>query len=416
MSKTVTINFEVYNRLDADETVPSADLVVGFNTTKVKDGIATVTFKPLYEGFYPGFIGGTDFTREEVGPSLGGEGAPDRIWRPLIFLLKIEGLKVTAYTILQKRGHSTWGEIDVSGNLVKIGLQPVWMRAVNQSSREGATLKQIILHNTAANIKDSVRTLFKSSASKVSIHYLIARDGQVIKGVHEGIKSWHAGESEWLDAQDLNRSSVGIEITRKPDVGGIGQILEIQLQAVIGLIRRIIREHKSIKEHTVLGHAEVLKPYTKKPICPGPDFDWERLRTLGLGLGIDLDFHNRARYDLAESFSSETSPLHGLPSSFFEDPNFRLPLGSSGPVIRSVQEDLKYIGYRMIVDGQFGRKVTGYAIQAFCFHFIPGCYTINDDGTVSTIDRYLYLDLDTILTIRAVRSWCEKYRDAPPDE
>ena len=54
-----------------------------------------------------------------------------------------------------------------------------------------------------------------SSKSKVSTHYLINRDGEVVKMVDENRVAWHAGKSKWKHFNKLNSTSIGIELVNK---------------------------------------------------------------------------------------------------------------------------------------------------------------------------------------------------------
>jgi N-acetyl-anhydromuramyl-L-alanine amidase AmpD len=68
----------------------------------------------------------------------------------------------------------------------------------------------LILHNTLESLIDTVhvfrhqRFFFRPESRKVSIHYVIGRDGSVIKMVPENRVAYHAGNA--------NASSIGIEL------------------------------------------------------------------------------------------------------------------------------------------------------------------------------------------------------------
>ena len=73
------------------------------------------------------------------------------------------------------------------------------------------TIKYIILHATEENETKSFQKLTLSH-TKVSAHYLISRDGTVAQLVQEKDIAWHAGKSFWKDDQNLNPTSIGIEL------------------------------------------------------------------------------------------------------------------------------------------------------------------------------------------------------------
>src|SRR3546814_6886463 len=48
--------------------------------------------------------------------------------------------------------------------------------------------------------------------AKVSAHYLVAEDGEILRMVEENKRAWHAGLSFWRGITDINSASIGIEI------------------------------------------------------------------------------------------------------------------------------------------------------------------------------------------------------------
>ena len=59
--------------------------------------------------------------------------------------------------------------------------------------------------------------------TKVSAHYLISEEGEVIRLVPEEKRAWHAGLSYWRGHKDVNSASIGIELDHPghaPENGG----------------------------------------------------------------------------------------------------------------------------------------------------------------------------------------------------
>src|SRR3546814_15171503 len=48
--------------------------------------------------------------------------------------------------------------------------------------------------------------------AKVSAHYLVAEDGEILRMVEENKRAWHAGLSFWRGITYINSASIGIEI------------------------------------------------------------------------------------------------------------------------------------------------------------------------------------------------------------
>ena len=76
----------------------------------------------------------------------------------------------------------------------------------------GMPVTLIVLHYTATGSLAAAVNWFKNPAAKASAHYVIDRDGTIVRMVPEAKKAYHAGKSEWQGRKDVNRISIGIEI------------------------------------------------------------------------------------------------------------------------------------------------------------------------------------------------------------
>src|SRR5689334_20895517 len=95
----------------------------------------------------------------------------------------------------------------------------------------------LVLHYTGmADAQDAVRRLTTES-SKVSSHYIVLEDGHIIQCVPESRRAWHAGESSWTGATDLNSHSIGIEIANPGHDYGYPEFPRRQIAAVTALCR-----------------------------------------------------------------------------------------------------------------------------------------------------------------------------------
>ena len=70
----------------------------------------------------------------------------------------------------------------------------------------------IVLHYTGMESGDAAIDWLANPASKVSSHYVVAEDGQIVRMVPEDKRAWHAGRSHWRGMSNLNSASIGIEI------------------------------------------------------------------------------------------------------------------------------------------------------------------------------------------------------------
>ncbi len=104
-------------------------------------------------------------------------------------------------------------------------------------------------------------------ALRVSAHFLVRRDGEVIQFVATGDRAWHAGVSRFGDRERCNDFSIGIELEGADDT----PFCDVQYDALIRLTAALAERHPLTD---VVGH-EHIAPERKTD--PGPHFDWERL-------------------------------------------------------------------------------------------------------------------------------------------
>lgn len=118
----------------------------------------------------------------------------------------------------------------------------------------------------------------------MSAHYLIDLNGSAEQLVDEACRAWHAGLSEWDGETDVNSRSVGIELVNRGHGHDYHPFPAPQMEALIALIADI-RSRWNIIPENVVGHQDIAPG---RKIDPGPKFDWERLRRLGLASGPRL--------------------------------------------------------------------------------------------------------------------------------
>jgi N-acetyl-anhydromuramoyl-L-alanine amidase len=104
---------------------------------------------------------------------------------------------------------------------------------------------------------------------RVSAHFFIRRDGELVQFVPCESRAWHAGVSRWRERERCNDFSLGIEL-EGCDTQPFTDDQYASLEQVIAALRR----RYPITE--VVGHADVA-PGRKTD--PGPHFDWSRIRS-----------------------------------------------------------------------------------------------------------------------------------------
>jgi N-acetylmuramoyl-L-alanine amidase len=203
----------------------------------------------------------------------------------------------------------------------------------------GLPVSMLVLHYTGMLDAASAIARLTDAEAKVSAHYLVAEDGQVVQMVDEDDRAWHAGKSYWRGITDVNSASVGIEIVNPGHEWGYRPFPDAQIEAVIQLSKTVIHRHK-ITRGNVVGHSDVA-PARKDD--PGELFPWERLARLRLAL---------------------PSPTKNLMDPLWTDAGFLLALErfgydvSDGPAaVRAFQRRFRPSNLDGVVDGECRAKL-----------------------------------------------------------
>ncbi len=141
-------------------------------------------------------------------------------------------------------------------------------------------VSMLVLHYTGMQDAASAIARLTDAEAKVSSHYLVAEDGQVMRLVGEDRRAWHAGKALWRGISDVNSASIGIEIVNPGHELGYRPFPTSQMDALVPLVAEIVKRH-AIEPANVVGHSDVA-PARKQD--PGELFDWELLARLGLAL------------------------------------------------------------------------------------------------------------------------------------
>jgi len=143
-----------------------------------------------------------------------------------------------------------------------------------------APVSILVMHYTGMPDAASAIAWLRNPESKVSAHYVVAEDGQVLRLVDEAHRAWHAGKSHWRGIDNLNSASIGIEIVNPGHEFGYRPFPDVQIDAVIELTAAIVARH-AITRGNVVGHSDIA-PRRKQD--PGELFPWARLARLRLAL------------------------------------------------------------------------------------------------------------------------------------
>jgi N-acetyl-anhydromuramoyl-L-alanine amidase len=103
---------------------------------------------------------------------------------------------------------------------------------------------------------------------RVSAHFFIRRDGELIQFVPCELRAWHAGASCWQGRERCNDFSIGIELEGADELA----YTDAQYDTLAALCRALFAHYGPLD---LAGHADI-SPGRKTD--PGPAFDWARLR------------------------------------------------------------------------------------------------------------------------------------------
>ena len=134
---------------------------------------------------------------------------------------------------------------------------------------------------------DSINKL-TNYTSKVSSHFFIKKNGEILSLVPELYIAWHAGVSNWKNFKSINKNSIGIEISNPGHDYKYKKFNYKQINSIVKLSKFLTKKYK-IKSNFVLGHSDI-SPDRKKD--PGEKFPWHYLSKKNIGIWHDLEKNN----------------------------------------------------------------------------------------------------------------------------
>jgi AmpD protein len=175
-------------------------------------------------------------------------------------------------------------------NSIKINHQGIasaanFIKSPNQDARpDDGQITLIVIHNISLPPGqyggDGVIELFTNTLDagahpyyaeihqlKVSSHFFIRRNGELIQFVACNQRAWHAGASNWQDRERCNDFSVGVELE--------GSDVDAFETAQYDVLNRLLAAlKKTYPIANIVGHSDIA-PGRKTD--PGPCFDWSRI-------------------------------------------------------------------------------------------------------------------------------------------
>ena len=164
--------------------------------------------------------------------------------------------------------------------------------------RKTNQIKFLIFHYTGMKTEKAAINRLTDNESRVSAHYLIKQNGEIITLVPDLYTAWHAGKSVWKNYTTLNKDSIGIEIVNPGHDINYKKFSKIQLEALVRLSTFLIKKYR-INSKNILGHSDIA-PERKKD--PGEKFPWKLLSKKKIGY-----WHNLNQNELIKNRNLETS-------------------------------------------------------------------------------------------------------------
>ena len=164
--------------------------------------------------------------------------------------------------------------------------------------RKTNQIKFLIFHYTGMKTEKAAINRLTDIESRVSAHYLIKQNGEIITLVPDLYTAWHAGKSVWKNYSSLNKDSIGIEIVNPGHDINYKKFSKIQLAALVRLSKFLIKKYR-INSKNILGHSDIA-PERKKD--PGEKFPWKLLSKKKIGY-----WHNLNQNELIKNRNLKTS-------------------------------------------------------------------------------------------------------------
>ena len=107
--------------------------------------------------------------------------------------------------------------------------------------RKPEKIKFIIFHYTGRKRESEAIERLTSIKSRVSCHYLIKNNGEIVVMVPDLYEAWHAGVSSWKNFKSLNKNSIGIEISNPGHDFSYKIFSKRQIQSIKKLHKELIQ-------------------------------------------------------------------------------------------------------------------------------------------------------------------------------
>jgi N-acetylmuramoyl-L-alanine amidase len=222
----------------------------------------------------------------------------------------------------------------------------------------------LVLHYTASNFNGSVNAL---TGPDVSVHYLVPDPSdktytdagfsgvRVFNLVDEKDRSWHAGVSYWRGRNNLNDSSIGIEIVNQAynDQNNNGDIVYVpyhpeQIHAVRRLAKNILQRYPEITPTNIVGHSDIAPG---RKFDPGALFPWRELHHAGIGAWYEEATKAKYMHTYAKDMPSDGEILRMFGTYGYDTSSAEAPTGAGrAALVRAFQLHFRAGNYNGVMD------------------------------------------------------------------
>ena len=155
----------------------------------------------------------------------------------------------------------------------------------DSKKRSSDKIDFIIFHYTGMEDENKAINKLLDNNSKVSCHYFIKNNGEILRMVPDSYIAWHAGVSNWKKNKSLNKNSIGIEINNPGHEFKYKRFSKKQINSLFKLTKYLIKKY-NIASDSILGHSDIA-PDRKKD--PGEKFPWQLLSKHKIGIWHNLN-------------------------------------------------------------------------------------------------------------------------------
>src|SRR5690554_3992169 len=153
---------------------------------------------------------------------------------------------------------------------------PIWVGTTNFNLRKP---NYVVIHHTAQHSVDQTLRTFTLPRTSVSSHYVIGRNGEVYQMLNDYYRAWHGGIGKWGNKEDLNYSSIGIEL----DNNGYEPFSEELIESHLDFLH-VLKDRHGIPTANFIGHSDIAP---SRKVDPNANFPWKKLAEEGFGLWYD---------------------------------------------------------------------------------------------------------------------------------